>query len=179
MTIKYVDITIIRIYQEENILKTFYKTLNRLFNIDDDIMNDNDTIIITFDDGMICDTKNEYINKNYKFSNKAVINVLFPIYFTFNNNTLFYKNPLEHEDGIYYQNFESIFNNCSKYEFIGSIFNVIYQDANKKEKFSIIRIQSTEDKPRFKLAYDDTLFDKSDIIYLVDCIFKDKFNYKI
>jgi hypothetical protein len=177
MTIKYADITIIRNFKDENILKTFCRFIG--YDIDDDIIGEDETIIVKFDDGMICDIKDEYSNKKYKFSEKAIINMLFPIHFTFSNITLFYRTPVEDKDGLYHQDFRCMFNSYTKDDIIASPFNVIYQDANRKEKFSIVRIQSTEEKPRFKLAYEDALFDKSDIIYLIDCIFKDKFNYKI
>lgn len=56
-----------------------------------------------------------------------------------------------------------------------SEFNVIYEDDNKNEKLSICRIKSNENKPRFLLAYDIDILNKSDIIYLVHCIFNDKY----
>ena len=74
MSIKYVEITIIRNIQEENI----FRSLSRYFGYEN-TSNDNDTIIITFDDGTICDTKDEYIDKKFEF---AVLGYdhSFPIY---------------------------------------------------------------------------------------------------
>jgi hypothetical protein len=171
MTIKYVDITIIRNYNNENILNTLCRYIG--YDIYDKIRDDA-TVIAKFDDDTICDIKDEYIDKKYKFSERALTDLMFPSHFTFNNHTLFFRTPTKDKYGIYHQNFMCMFND-NKDTFISSMFNVIYHDVNRKEKFSIVRIQSTEEKPRFKLAYEDTLFNKCDIIYLIDCLFKGKF----
>lgn len=74
-------------------------------------------------------------------------------------------------------NFNSIFKNYYKYktqQYELSIFNLIYEDIDEKELFAMCRIKSTEEKPRFLLAYDNIIFDKSDIIYFVDYLFKNK-----
>ena len=73
--------------------------------------------------------------------------------------------------------FKKIFENYNKnYNREASEYNLIYETYDNKELFSICRIKSNEEKPRFILAYDETIFDKSDIIYLTDCIFKKKFD---
>lgn len=68
--------------------------------------------------------------------------------------------------------------NFKKYDKISrqaSQFNLMYKTYDKKEVFSICRIKSNEEKPRFILAYNSDILDRSDIIYLTDCIFKYKF----
>lgn len=173
MPIKYAEITIIRNIEEENI----FSTLGRYFGYENRI-NDKDIIIITYDDGSICDTKDEYIDKKYKFGPLGYKHE-FPIYFDTNKTgslSLFYKNPIEKDDKEVL-NFQPIFKNDYKHknqQHVPSVFNLIYEDFKKKEVFAICRIKSTAEKPRFLLAYDDTIFDKSDIIYFIDYLFKCK-----
>lgn len=173
MTIKYAEITVIRNLEEENI----FTSLSRYFGYEN-TTNDKDIIIITFDNGSICDTNDEYIDKKYNFGSLGYKHK-FPIYFDTNKTgsiSLFYKNPIE-KDNKETLNFNSIFKNNYKYknqQHESSLFNLIYEDINRKEVFAICRIKSTEEKPRFLLAYDDTIFDKSDIIYFIDYIFKCK-----
>lgn len=171
MTIKYAEITVIRDIEEEDIFRSFARYFGY-----ENTSNDKDIIIITFHDGSICDTKDEYVDKKYKFGQLGYKHE-FPIYFdTDKDKHLFYKNPIKknNEETL---NFNSIFKNYYKYKtqkHESSIFNLIYEDINKNEVFAICRIKSTEEKPRFLLAYDDTIFDKSDIIYFIDYIFKCK-----
>lgn len=172
MTIKYAEITVIINIEEEHI----FSTLSRYFGYEN-TTNDKDIIIITFEDGSITDNKYEYIDKKYKFGPLDYSHE-FPIYFDSNKGKqlLFYKNPFEKDDKEIL-NFKPIFKNYNKnknQQYIPSIFNLIYEDFDKKELFAICRIKSTEEKPRFLLAYDNTIFDRSDIIYLVDYIFKSK-----
>jgi hypothetical protein len=63
MSIKYAEITIIRNLEEESIFRGLFRVLGY-----ENTTNDKDTIIINFDDGTICDTKDEYIDKKYDFS---------------------------------------------------------------------------------------------------------------
>jgi len=51
--------------------------------------------IIIFDNGIICDTKHEYIDKKYNFGQLGYIHK-FRIYFDTDKGIhLFYKNPIE------------------------------------------------------------------------------------
>jgi hypothetical protein len=169
MTIKYAEITIIRNIKDESI----FTTLTRYFGNENNC-NENDIIIITFDDDYICDIRDEYIDKKYTFGIQGKHHK-FPIYFKSNKKeTLFYKNPVDLK-----LNFNTIFKTYKKYKqytIDRSVFNMIYHDTSKQEMFSILRIKSNEETPRFMLAYDDILFDNTDIIYLTDCIFKNRFS---
>lgn len=173
MTIKYAEITIIRNLEQE----TIFRAMSRYIGYEN-ITNDNDTIIIIFDDDTICDTKDEYIDKKYKFS-ILYHDYNFPIYFELNKEiTLFYRRPSE-ENNKKKLNFKPIFRPYYKYNNViieASEYNLIYEDIFKKEILAIVRIKSNEEKPRFLLAYDDKLLDRTSIIYLIDCIFKHKFN---
>lgn len=62
-----------------------------------------------------------------------------------------------------------------------SIYNMIYYHTENRmfhntiDSFGIIKIESSETKPRFVVAYLDKYFKKQDIIYLVDHILKFKY----
>lgn len=174
MSIKYADITIIRNLEQEDIFRSFARYFGY-----ENTTNDKDIIIMEFDDGTICDIKDEYVDKNFEFS------VLghdhgYPIYFKKNekNITLFYKKPYV-KDEKKTLDFNKIMKNCkkcnTKSDIESSEFNLMYETYDNKELFAICRIKSNEEKPRFILAYDSDILDRSDIIYLVDCIFKQKF----
>lgn len=170
MNIEYAEITIIRNIEEEWMFNPLYRYFGY-----ENTTNNNDTIIISFDDGTICDTKDEYIDKKFEFGQLGDI-YKFPIYFDTDKGIhLFYKNPIIKND-IPTVN-STIFKNYYKFknqQYKNKIckFNFVYEDINKNHVFAIRRIQSNKDKPRFLLAYDDTIFDKTDIIYLVNYLFK-------
>lgn len=171
MPIKYADVTVIRNIEEESI----FKTIERYFGYEN-YANNSDTIIIQFDDNSICDTTHDYIDKRVKFGILGHRSN-FPLYFdTTKGNNLYYKEPYE-ENGERQIKLHSILKNYPQFKkqpYQSSSFNVVYEDINEKEKFAILKILSSEEKPRYIVAYDDTLFDKSDIIYLVDYMFKEK-----
>ena len=173
MSFKYAEITIIRNITDEDI----FRTLSRYFGYEN-TNNDNDTIIMTFDDGPICDTKDEYKDLKYKFSKEISLETWFPIYFELNNKTtLFYKKPYV-KDGQKQLDFKKILGilkNFNKDSTAESEYNIIYEDIYKKDIFAICKLNSNEEKPRFLLAYDSDILNRNDIIYLVDCIFKHKF----
>lgn len=62
-----------------------------------------------------------------------------------------------------------------------SIYNMIYSCMSERDSllridsFGIAKIESSDLKPRFIVAYKDKYFKKYDIVYLVDHIFKYKF----
>jgi hypothetical protein len=54
-----------------------------------------------------------------------------------------------------------------------------YDYPEKREVFSICMITSNVNNPRFIFAYDTDNFEKSDIIYLVNCIFTNKYEISL
>ncbi len=164
MPMKYAEITIIK---KTNIISILDRWCGY-----ENITNDNDNIIISFDDEIVS-TKYEYIDKKYKFH--YIKGVFWPRHFQIEGKTkLSYRFPSITEDYDTVLEFGSLFNNDYN-DVATSRYNMIYEDSNKKEVFAICKIKSNEKKPQFILAYDDTIFDKSDIIYSVDRIFKHKF----
>jgi hypothetical protein len=168
MPIKYAEITIIRNLKEETIINYFNRLLGN-----ENITNNNDTIIILFDDSTISDVKKEYIDKKFKIGPIGYLSS-YPIYFEIENiGKIFFKLPTE-VNGIKKLDFNPIFINNQKYSTIKketSGFNIIYYKMIGNDVFAIVRIKSNEEKPRFLLAFDDGYFKKDDIIYLVNYIF--------
>lgn len=170
MSIKYVEVTVIRNIEEEDV----FRSISRYFGFEN-VTNNTDTIIITFDDGTICDTKHEYEDKQYKFT-LYLEDRGFPLKIEKTQNEIFlYKNP-----ELNTLEFKDIFANSDKYnkeQKVPSVYNVIYTNLklSMKEQFAIVKIKSNEIYPRYLLAYDDSVFDRSDIIYLANCFFQKKF----
>jgi hypothetical protein len=166
MSIKYADITIIRNLQENNIFKGL---IGFGFIGYENIINDKDIIIITFEDGSICNIKDEYIDKKYNFSISKCGH--YPTYFeTDQKKTLVYKKTYL-KNKFKNLKLSEIFKDNTSYrnKVLSSIYNVIYKDINENEKLAIFKFKSSKkDNLRFKLAYHDDYFDKSDIIYLIN-----------
>ena len=97
MTIKYAEITIIINTEKESILNYF----NRLLLSDENTTTDNDTIIILFDDGIICDVKKECKNKNINIiMGPRSFKTNSPIYFEIKDKTFFSKSPTFGHNGL-------------------------------------------------------------------------------
>lgn len=168
MPIKYAEITIIINLKKEPMIKY----LNRLIS-NENSMDDNDTILVVFDtDESICEINNETTNKSLVWGSYGP-GVITPNYF-YMKNSLFVKTRSVYDiNGFQTLNFKSIFSNSKKnlsMQKVASIYNVIYEDV-----LYMVKIQSSSEMPRFLLAYDDSYFERDDIIYFVNCIFKNKF----
>ena len=173
MPIKYAEITIARNLEEENWLNYFKRLTGN-----ENIVNDNDTIIILFEDGSISDVKSEYVDKQFEMGPKMYPRI-FPLYFNKKDgDTLFFKRPTINPDGNLTLDFKPIFKGNPKYHTItkvSSVYNAIYNDMVVGDIFAIVKNGPNERFPRYLLAYEDSYFERSDIIYFVSCIFKDTF----
>lgn len=173
MTIKYAEITISRNLQEESWLSYFKNLIG-----EEDIITENDTIIISFDDGTITDTKSAFVDKQFKFGGKSYRTV-YPTYFKNPSKEfiLFLKDPT-YRDGALRMDFKNIFKDDPKYTTVKktpSVYNAIFHSIlTHKELFSLIK---NGNNYRYLLAYDDDYFDKSDIIYFIHIIFTSAFIY--
>jgi len=171
MSIKYAEISIFYNTEEESI----FRTISRFFGYDLSISNI-DKIIISFDNDSIYDINELYEKQQIKFGPLGYKHG-FPIYFDLENNYLFYKQPKK-ENGIFLLNYNNIFKNLKNYSskhIMPSAFNLIYEDSNKIDKLAIARIKSNDDKPRFKIGYDESKIDKKKLIYLLYTLFKYNF----
>jgi hypothetical protein len=185
---KYAEITIVINLETESILNYFKRLLGN-----ENSANDNDTIIILFDDETVYNVKHAYIDKKFTFGPQ--INIQLPLYFDKTDTkdtkdysyTFYYKVP-RIDNGVKKLNFKYIFLNNPIYctfKKEESVYNLIYYKINtlndvndvndENAVFSIIKSCKNTDTPRYLLAYDDTYFKKDEIIYLVNCIFKNNF----
>ena len=183
MTIKYAEITIIFDTENEGILKNFKRNW-----LGYETFCDEEThIIISFDDINTC-VKDNLTDCNFNFF--VGISSMLPLHFEQRNkkkekyrNTYFQRQPIKNKDGNLFLDFKKIFSSeiREKYKLIASSFNSIYYCTknNNQDVFSILKIYSNEDKPRFLLAYDSDEFNRDELIYLVNCIFKNKYNTNV
>jgi hypothetical protein len=171
MPIIYAEITIIFNLEKETMSNYF----NRLLLGNENQTTDNDTIIILFEEEVICDVKKECINSKIIMEMGPKFFDL-PLYFdtTDKNKTFFSKSPQEC-NGIRKMDFNPIFANCKKHRTTKkeeSIYNCIYYVLKDKiDVLAIVRINTSDTQPRFLLAYDDEYFKKECIIYFVNYIF--------
>jgi hypothetical protein len=175
MPIKYAEITIIINTEKESILNYFNRLLGN-----ENQTTDNDTIIILFDDGIIYNVKKECENKNTNIIMGPIgFKTNVPLYFEIEetNKIFFSKTPTVDCNGKLKLNSKPIFANNKKHTTTKkepSVYNSIFERGNN-EVLAIVKIKSSEEKPRFLLAYDDEYLKKEHIIYFINCIFKDKF----
>ena len=174
MPIKYAEIVIIRNLEEEN----WFNYCKRLLG-NENAVYDNDTIIIFFEDETITDTKSDYEDKQFELG-PTVFQRVYPRHFNIkkDSETIIYKNP-HYENRMPILDFKSIFKNNPKYltlTKVASVYNVIYKNTCNVNVFALVKNNSNEKSPRYSMAYDDDYFERSDIIYFVDCIFKNTFN---
>lgn len=160
MPIKYAEITIVR---QESWL-TYFKNL-----IGEENITNNDTIIILFDDGTVTDTTTKDAIERFEMGPKSVYST-YPMYFNkINKNTLFLKIPRV-EKNVLKLDFKPIFKDYPNYSTLKkepSIYNAIYE-SNDIDIFALIKRASN----RYLLAYEDSYFDKSDIVNLFFNLFK-------
>jgi hypothetical protein len=183
MPIKYAEITIVRNLEEESWLSYFKNLIG-----EENIITNNDTIIISFDDGSISDTKSDLVDKKFKFGPQSYHQDC-PLYFEKKdkNNTFFLKTPrlervteprnlfsytvLKLDSRVIFKDYKN--NNTLKKE--PSIYNVIYHTGVNQ----VLAIVKNGNNHRYVLAYDDDYFDKSDIKYFVSMLFTNSFTYEI
>jgi hypothetical protein len=165
MSIKYGDLTII--YYPEEKPNIFTQIINWI-NSGDERPPPNAKYIFSFDD--LLESNEEFTDFNSSFTP-------LPLYF----------NKPEEEESHYYMyflkkeydnslDFNELFNSYLKFNCMNmeSKYNCIYyyhEILSKPEIFSIVRIKSNADMPRYQFAYDSNKFTKEEIIYLIRTIF--------
>jgi hypothetical protein len=172
MPIKYAEITIVRNLEQESWL-TYFKNLLG----EENIITNNDTIIILFDDGTMMDTTNK--DASIEMGPKSYRNN-YPIYFTINNLLALFKEPIlemvKDNRGLFSYigwklDSKSIFKDYPNYNTLKkepSIYNIIYENStNTEDVFALVKRKSN----LHLLAYDDSYFEKSDIGYFVNYLF--------
>jgi len=171
MPIKYAEITIVRNLEKEG-WGSYFKNLIG----EENIITNNDTIILSFEDGTVGDTKTGCIDKQFTFGSECYRGI-YPIYFKKPGDKLLFLQHPRIENGLMKMDFKPIFKDCSKFNTSkkeASIYNAIYEDISVKEVFGIVKNGYNH---RYLLAYDDTYFDKSAIFYFIHCLFTNSFTY--
>lgn len=170
MTIQFGEITVVRDYDKESFAEYFDRLLGgESFTV-------HDRIILLFQDGTIYDTttlQNDIIQtdvgSNFTFGSNCFNNYCPQWLSIYNKNKILsYKTQLD------FKYFNKIFKNYKNYTKVSSLFNCIYEDDGNNLFLSIVKIESSKNTPRFIFAYEETIFDKSNIIYLIDFIIKNR-----
>lgn len=155
MPIKYAEVTIVR----QQSWLTYFKNLIG----EENIITDNDTIIILFDDGTVTDTISKDENERFEMGPKSVYST-YPMYFNkINKNTVFLKTPII-KDNVLKLDFKPIFKDYPNYTTLKkepSIYNAIYE-SNGIDIFAVAKRTSN----LYLLAYEDSYFEKLDIVNL-------------
>lgn len=147
---------------------------------DEQTVSEDSIIIVKFDDGDVQEVSNELFETNDKIKIRQ--------YITIKNddkkdNYYFKQDPTTKPDGTQGLFFGYIFKNYKNYDInnsIGSYFNCIYYKdklvytSKVKNIFAILRVKSSVSSPIYQVAYDSDDFSKESILYLINCIFRDK-----
>lgn len=166
---KYAEVTTI-------VEPTTYRAFTK-FIVDEDwepmLNGENDKIIVNFeDDNSVYDTK-DYHNKKYikgrYEDNYNDINIID------NETNKIYKRKtsrmnLDKYPYKLFMDFTPIFSGCPKYnskKLAPSKYNMIYM-YETKDVFALVKQANSE---RYLVAYDDKIFEKTDVIYLIKFIF--------
>jgi hypothetical protein len=161
MPIKYAEVTIVR----QQSWLTYFKNLIG----EENIITDNDTIIILFDDGTVTDTISKDENERFEMGPKSVYST-YPMYFNkINKNTVFLKTPII-KDNVLKLDFKPIFKDYPNYTTLKkepSIYNAIYE-SNGIDIFAVAKRTSN----LYLLAYEDSYFEKLDIVNLFHKVMK-------
>ena len=192
MTIKYGELTIIKDTEQSTLTSLLYWITNEEYQVK------KSKYIFLFDDGEICEAEDKLLgNFNFSFLHDINLDLLFsftnsiryklPIYFEIkskesNERRIYFHKGMDIKTSRSLLDFNQIFKSYSKFKCdmnILSEYNGIYychkfllnSDTNKPEIFSLIRIKSTEQMPRFQFAYDSDEFTKEEIIYFIHHIF--------
>jgi hypothetical protein len=182
MPIQYGEFTVIHNEEEEGIIKSIFRTWGGY----EFQALQTSQIVVLFEDGEICEINDKFKDFNYKFLDDNASAT--PYHFDKNKSNkekyervYFKKSPIEDKDGNKRINCADLFKSYTKYvkqNSIPSKYNFIYYiidtAKNNPEVFGVIRIKSSESKPRFQFAYDSEHFSKEEVIYLINYIFKNK-----
>jgi hypothetical protein len=150
------------------------------FGYDEQSVSEESTIIVKFDDGDVQEVSNKLFETNYNIKISECITIKNDV----KEHVYFKRDPKKNSDGTQSLVFGNIFKNYTNYDAnnnIASYFNCIYYKhklldsrVKKMDVFTIVRIKSNVSSPRYQIAYDSDDFSKDSIMYLINCIFRDK-----
>lgn len=155
-------------YVDVNIIKTqmYLSNMIRFTFPNYDYISDNDTILFLFNDGIITDDTNIMKTEEYRIETD-IFNLFYIETFYVKNNKIILSEYCDIKRFIT----KDIYN---KELHLSSIRDYVYlNDKTKKTAFIVFRLK--DDDPanlKFRVAYDKTIFDKNDIVYLTSQILK-------
>lgn len=175
---KYAEVTVIKNASNRGVGYSF-GVFTGLVDEERVIDKDLDQVIMTFeDDETPFDTKDRYVDCKYKFDCSCSLG---PVEFNWiyspnKEYTLFKREPKE-VDGKLKLCFKEFVDNHPKnkniktipsyYSFILYHHTVVGYKSVDLNVFCIVRMESASSKPRYLVAYDETLFTKEKVVYLV------------
>jgi hypothetical protein len=188
--LKYAEVTVIKNVEE----RTIFNFLQHIFSVDEELIIDKegDQVLMEFDGEPPFDTKEHFEDCRFEFTTGFYGDILF-IKKKDKTNTLFPRKPHTNNDGNLCLSFKEVTEGPNKNKFrslpIPSLKNMVLY-SNKTELieqevkgvksysfeaienncFYLIRIESRDIKPRYVVAYDETLFTKKEAIYMVRSI---------
>jgi hypothetical protein len=152
---KYAEVTI----HKEILHETMIEYCSRLFN--GTPMKTTTTVIILFDDGTIVEAKE---CKCKILMGPLEFGTVIPMYFDINNKSVFSRSAQ-----IFGITENILFEDKAVKD---SKYNCRYYNmADNNDVFAITRIKSSDESPRFLVAY-NSMFDQDHVIYLVNYILK-------
>jgi hypothetical protein len=163
MPIKYADITIV-INSEKQTWGSFFK----YWIGDEDIITENDTIIILFEDGDIVD---KHEKKTEWEIGPITSRGVYPIWFSKIYSRLIRLKTPHIKNGNLALDFKPIFKDNLKFTAFNkeaSVYNAIYEITGIGDVFALVK---SGPKFQYVLAYHDEYFDKSDITYFIHKVF--------
>ena len=150
------------------------------FGYDEQTVSEDSTIIVKFDDGDVQEVSNDLFETN----DKIEISEYMIIKNDSERHKYFKRNPKKESDGTTSLSVGGIFKNYNNFNLdnsIASYFNYVYYkfkfvdtELKKIDVFAVLRIKSSVSSPKYQVAYNSDDFSKEEILYLINCIFRDK-----
>ncbi len=173
------EINITKNLEQESI----FRKIQRQFGLETSLIKD-DNIIILFDDNYITDSHVNYNNEHFKFSNtKVVVNCSIDDYTFDIPKYFFFKNIKMYHYNLSLTQFNDIFNKTkyiksnlllniyhknTKYVKSKLMLNIYYKNTvDDNIVIAISKIESTDINPRYVFMYDQNIFNKDDVIFLI------------
>lgn len=175
--IKYAEVTVIKNSSNRNIMTSF-GTFTGLMDEENVIDKELDQVIMTFeDDKILFDTKDRYVYCNYKFHSILPGSPDFnSIKLPNNGGILFKAAPKKVKEELVLP-FNEFFKNDTTKKYIkiipSNISLILYTNTWVEKElvelkvFCIVRMESSNSKPRYLVAYDEKNFTKEVVVYLV------------
>ncbi len=180
MVLKYGEINVFHNTETES-----YKNLIlRLYGTETWVEPSSKIIIIWADNNIPFDIEEKLAKRDMEFKLENTESLLPSlIYVKSSDNKIInlnYTKPFTTSAGTYALALKPIFAPSKNYlnNSVTSYFNFSYHlnlDKIKRPLISCVRVKSTEEKPRFLIAYETDYLTESDAIYIINCLFRNQY----